>query len=322
MPTEITTPPGRIVWGHPTKARPRTDQKTKQVLLDQQGNPRQSWSFGVAFDKATFQQHIWPALAAEAATAFPQGAPPAFAWKYVDGDGVDREGKPFNQREGYAGCYVLSISTELQAPPIFKFANGAYQQLAADGIKCGDYVAVGLNLKANVPTDRTQTPGIYINPTAVEFVGYGTEIVSAGTADPNAIFKGQHHALPPGASATPIGAPAGAPGMPGTGQAPAYAPPGGPPPGYPPQQPQYAPPAAQPGGYPAPQAAPGGYPPPAYDFAAGQPGQPMQQPQYAPPPMQQPGYLPQQPMQPQYTPQPGPGAPAGYPQPGMIPPGR
>lgn len=213
MPIEITTPPGRIIWGHPTKARDKINKDTKQKVLKADGSPAQQWSFGVAFDKATFQSHIWPAMAAEAATAYPQGVPGKFSWKYTDGDSVDGEGKPYNQREGYAGCFVLAISSELMAPPVFKLVNGAYQQLPADGIKCGDYVSLGLNIKVNVPTDRTHTPGLYINPQAVEFVGYGTEIVSQGTADPNAIFKGAQHQLPPGASATPAGAQPGAPAM-------------------------------------------------------------------------------------------------------------
>ena len=213
MPTEITTPPGRIVWGHPSKAKPRTKQNSREPLLDATGQQRQSWSFGVAFDKVTFQNHIWPALAAEAATAFPQGTPPTFSWKYVDGDTIDREGKPYNQREGYAGCYVLAISTELMAPPIFKFNGTGYDQLPGESIKTGDFVVVGLNLKVNVPTDRTQTPGLYVNPTIVEFVGYGPEIFSQNAVDPMAALGGRTHALPPGASATPLAA-TGAPGHP------------------------------------------------------------------------------------------------------------
>lgn len=322
MPTEITTPVGRIVWGHPTKSRTKTDQRTKQPIL-KDGQPVQQWAFGVAWDKATFQQYIWPALAAEAQAGYPGGTPPQFAFKYVDGDTLDREGKPYNLREGYAGNIVLSISSEFRAPPIFKFVNGSYQQLQPDAVKCGDYVSVGLNLKVNVPTDRTHTPGLYVNPTAVEFVAYGTEIISAATADPNAIFKGQQHQLPPGASAVPIGAPAGAATMPGMG---AQAPMMGGQPGYPPQQPMAAPQPAyapQPG-YPPPVAAqapvggqPGYMPPPAPDFVqnagmqqpapgyAPQPGypppvaapamQPGGQPGMAPPPMMAPGYPPQQP---------------------------
>lgn len=242
------------MWGHPTKSRVKTDQKTRQPIL-KDGVPVQQWGFGVAFDKATFQTYIWPAMAAEAATAYTQGVPPAFSWKYVDGDTVDRDGKPYNQREGYAGCFVLSITSELQAPPVYKLENGAYKQLPADAVKCGDWVSVGVEFKVNVPTDRTHTPGIYVNPQAIEFIGYGTEIHSAAAVDPMAVFKGAAHHLPPGASATPL-APTGGSGMPGMpgGQTPAYSPPApGPAPGMSPppggmQPPPPAPPAPPPPG--------------------------------------------------------------------------
>jgi hypothetical protein len=219
MAIEIATPVGRIVWGHPTKSKNKTRKNpstgANEVVL-KDGQPVQQWSLGVAFPKAEFQAAIWPAMAQEAATVFPNGTPPKFSWKYQDGDGIDDQGKPFNLREGYAGCYVLAISSELMAPPLFKLNGGKYDQLPGDAVKCGDYVVCGLNIKANVPVDRTHTPGLYINPLGIEFVGYGTEIQSQGAIDPMAIFKGAQHQLPAGASATPVQAP-GAPGMPGMG---------------------------------------------------------------------------------------------------------
>lgn len=223
MPVEIATPVGRIVWGHPTKPRNKTRKNpatgANEVVMKADGSgPIQQWSFGVAYDKAQFQAGIWPAMSQEAAALFSNGVPGKFSWKYQDGDGVDDQGKPFSAREGYAGCYVLAISSELQAPPIFKLNGGKYDQLPGDAIKCGDYVVVGLNIKANQPSDRTHTPGLYMNPTLVEFIGYGTEIVSQGNVDPMALLGGQARQLPPGASATPMQAP-GAPGLPGMGAA-------------------------------------------------------------------------------------------------------
>jgi hypothetical protein len=177
------------------------------------GQPVQQWAFGVAFPKNEFAP-IWAAMSQEAATGYPQGTPPKFAWKYQDGDGIDSNGQPFNKREGYAGCFILTITTEAFAPPIYKFQNGAYVQLNADQIKTGDYVAVALNIKVNVPTDRTHTPGLYINPEAIDHVGYGQEIHNG--PDPMALFGGQQRQLPPGASATPIASNGGV-AMPGTG---------------------------------------------------------------------------------------------------------
>jgi len=89
MAVELTTPVGRLVFGHPTKSRTKTNQQRQPLLKD--GQPVQQWVFGVAFDKAQFQATIWPAMEQEARTIFPSGAPPAFSWKWKDGDGVDRE---------------------------------------------------------------------------------------------------------------------------------------------------------------------------------------------------------------------------------------
>jgi hypothetical protein len=262
MPIEIASPVGRIVWGHPTKSRdktrknPQTGANEKVMKADGSG-PVQQWSFGVAFNKAEFQAVIWPAMAQEAATAYPNGTPPKFSWKYQDGDGVDDQGKSFSAREGYAGCYVLAISSELMAPPIFKLNGNKYDQLPGEAIKCGDFVVVGLNIKVNVPTDRTHTPGLYMNPSLVEFIGYGTEIVSQGHADPMALLGGQQRQLPPGASATPLQNP-NAPGIGAMGGMPA-------PGAAPMQQPGMAQPMQQPGmmQQPQPMAAPQPMAPPA-----------------------------------------------------------
>jgi hypothetical protein len=308
MTVEFTTPVGRIVWGSPTKSRGKTRKNAVTQALEpvmKDGVQVQVWSFGVAFDKATFQASIWPYLSQEAATLYQGGQVPAkFAWKYTDCEEIDDNGKRYGEREGYEGCYVLAISTELQAPPVFKFNGTSYDQLPADAVKCGDFVAVGLNVKGNIPSDRTMTPSLYINPTVVEFVGYGKEIVSATAVNPMTALGGRQHQLPPGASATPIGGGngVGMPGMgqpmaqPGMGQTMAQ-------PGMMPQQPMQQPgmmpgqPQAQPQYAPQPMAQPAMMPPPAHDFVqgAGQQPQPMQQPQaqpqYAPQPMAQPGMM-------------------------------
>ena len=283
MATEFTTPPGRIVWGNPAKATIKKDNKTKQPVL-RDGKQVEQWAFGLAIPKADFNAHVWPFLAQEAATIFPHGVPQNFSWKFKDGDGVDSDGKPFNQREGYAGHFVLTISTEAFAPQIFKNEGGRYRQIDPSEIKCGDYVVVRINAKANQPADRTHTPGVYINPVGIELIGYGQEIVTSG-ANPDEMFGGKTYALPPGASATPQ-APAGgtlppyatapyqAPQATGPSVPPQAAPygvaPGQPQaynaPGAPVSAPQYAPPQQAPGQP---------LPPPAHDFVrnAGQPPQ-------------------------------------------------
>ena len=244
MGTEIITGVGRIVWGNPAKPQIKKDPQTKQPVL-RDGQQVNQWVFGVAFPKAEFEQMIWPAMAKESAQGYPNGTPQHFAWKYNDGDGVDSNGQPFNSREGYAGHYVLTVSTEAFAPPIYKLMNGAYVQLQPDQIKTGHYVVLALNIVVNVPTNRTHTPSLYINPVAIEHVGYGQEIHNG--PDAQQLFGGSQYQLPAGASQTPVAS--GGAGMPGTGQQP-------------------------PMGQPAPQQ------PPANDFVqnAGHQGMPGQQP--------------------------------------------
>lgn len=318
MPYEVMLPVARVVWGHPAKLEGKTDPDTKQPVMKKDGSGQQAQvcSFGLAIPKDAFAAQVWPYMDAEAKSVYPNGAPQKFSWKYKDGDtATDSKGNPYNQMEGRAGCYILTISTEAFAPPVYKLENGVYRQLQANEIKCGDYVAVGVEIKANVPKSATHTPGLYINPKAVELVGYGSEIRSVGV-DPMAMFGGQQRQLPPGASLTPQATP-GAPMMPAMT-------PGAPQPGMIPQPvpmaapapaPMMAPqpvpvaapaPVMQPGVMPqpapmAPQMQPGVMPAPAPDFVNGIAGQPqMMQPAPMAP---QPGMMPQ-PM-PGQTPMPG-----------------
>ena len=201
MTTSFKTGVGRVVWGHPAKSTVKKDMTTKQPIL-KDGVQVEQWAFGVAFPKAEFEQFVWPNLSAEAATGYPNGVPANFAWKYVDGDGVDSAGKPFSEREGYAGCYILTCSTTLKAPALFKLSNGVYIQHPSDQIKPGDHVVVAVDCTVNVPSNRTHTPGLYINPDAVEHVAYDTEIFHG--PDAQTLFGGQVHQIPSGASATPV----------------------------------------------------------------------------------------------------------------------
>lgn len=338
---KLLTPVGRIVWGHPSKAKTQTDPVTRQVKLDKMGQPQQVWSFGLAIPKAEFGQYIWPLMSQEAASAYPNGVPQGFSWKVKDGDTVDRKGIPYANREGYAGHMVLTVSTTTFAPQVFKNENGAYRVLNENEIKCGDFARLNLNMKVNVPTSPTHTPGLYINPNGVEFIAYGQEIINTG-ADPDDLFQGAPvAALPMGASLTPI---ANAATGPMAGQMPMGQPtqgfnqqPGftnaGPAMNQQMGQQQYGVNQPQPvanalpsnnmgGGYPQPtqpvqQGPGGGYPPPAHDFHqnAG-----MQQPGFTNQPVNyaaQPGTPMTAPGQPGLMGQPSGGAPNAYPSNGM-----
>lgn len=326
--TEFNSSIGRIVWGHPMKLQQRKDNNDNPIF-NEDGTPAMGIAFGLAIPKADFVANEWPNMHAEASKGYPSGAPQNFSWKYKDGD-VDKDSKgvPLSSKEGYAGCYILTISSNTGFPPaVYKFDphSNQYRQMAENEIKAGDYVRVALNLQVNVPAKSTHTPSLYVNPQAIELIGYGTALASGGV-DPMKAFGGQAVALPSGASATPIGgAPAGV-GMPAPGGMPQQ-PAAAPQPGYPAQPMAPAPvaPQAPQPGYPAqpmapapqyaPQpAAPGGMPAPAHDFVHGQPqapqpgypAQPQAMPQYAPQPAPQPGYPAQ------------PAAPGGMP--GMMPP--
>lgn len=207
-PTILITPPARIVWGHPLKSKAKTNQKTKQKILTDAGAEIPVWAFGMAFEKAIFEQQVRPYLQQEAAKMFPGGSVPAdFSWKFKDGDtAVDNKGKPYRDRDGYAGHYVLAASTELKAPEAYRQdQNGTFRQISDTEIKTGYYIIAELTIKGNA------SPGIYVNPNMVCLVGQGDAIVGH-ESDPTTAFGNVNYQLPQGAqplSAAPtVGQPA------------------------------------------------------------------------------------------------------------------
>lgn len=317
---------GRIVWtsGDLFQGRLKLDQNTRQPKLNAKGEQMIEYGFGLAVPKSVLNQmaegqpgHIWAVIHEETRKIYPSGQiPPGFAYKYKDGDGIDDKGVPFSNREGYPGCLVFACTTSI---PIkyFRF-EGGNNIIVPDGIKCGDYVNVQLSVKAHGAIG-TGKPGLYLNPNAVQLIGYGEAIINQPSGDQ--IFGFAQPPLPPGASATPVAptagflVPAQAPmappmpqGYPQPQAQPAYAPQ---PQGYPqqqqaPAQPHYGvlPQTHQPQGYPQPGNV---LPMPGHAPAAA----PMSQPIYAPPPgnpAMAPGYA-----QPAYPSSPQ--APAQYQQP-------
>ncbi len=277
MPQEILIQ-GRIVRGHPAIKKPVIDDATKKQKISENGTPRENIYFGLAVEKSVFSQQYWPNFYQEALTSFPQGVPNNFAYKFIDGDTNDAEGKPYSRHPGYAGCFVINFSTEGFPPPIFKqdpAAPGGYRQMSPEEVSCGDYVAVTSLLKYNGNTG-TRKPGLYVNPTAILFVGYGEKIASA-SVDPSEKFKGFQAQLPAGASATPLMSSAPMPSAMMPNAAPQYAPaPAAPQYAPAPAAPQYAPAPAAPQYAPAPAAS--GMPAPHTQFVADATGQPYNAP--------------------------------------------
>lgn len=208
---------GRIVWvpGDLFKGKVKIDQNTKQPKIDSKtGAQIIEYGLGLSVPKTELAPDktgaaIWSAMHEEAYQIYPsRQIPPSFAWKYKDGDGVDHNGAPFGNREGYPGCLVFALTSQLPMK-FFRYENGSYVQVN-DGIKCGDYVQVQVQVKAHGAVGQGK-PGLYLNPMAVLFLGYGKEIIN--TPSPEQMFGGQAPTLPAGASATPF-APEGAPLMP------------------------------------------------------------------------------------------------------------
>lgn len=304
---------GRIVWtsGDLFKGRQKVDGN-RQPRFNTKGEPMMEYGFGLAVPKNSLNSdpnQIWQAIHEEAYTLYPsRQLPPAFAMKYKDGDGIDDQGKSFALRTGYAGCLVFACTTSL---PIKFFRNDNGKVELSDDptlFYSGCYVQVQLQVKAH-PAQGQGKAGLYLNPNAVLFLGHGERIINAPSGEQ--IFGTTMPTLPPGASATPVGAP------------PMLVPPGG---GYQQAQAPMQPPGFAPGGGwgapPQTQAAPpmgmqvGGQP--AFAPSMGQPSvaAPAVQPHYGVlPAAHQPQMAP-----PQYAPQGAPAMPAAPPmgQPALI----
>jgi hypothetical protein len=148
---------------------------------------------------------------------------PKFAFKVTDGDSQvpnTRGTKPCD-REGFPGHWILNFSGGY-APKCYT-AGGAELITDPNMIKRGYYIRIYGSVKGN---GSQQQPGIFLNHSMVELVGYGEEIVSG--PDGSAIFGGQPAGqLPAGASSTPVAPstpmaqPGNAPAAPATPNAPA-----------------------------------------------------------------------------------------------------
>jgi hypothetical protein len=138
---------------------------------------------------------------------------PNFAYKVIDGDGPDQNGKLNSTKDGFAGHWVVRFASSY--PPRLFYAGryAANEQIQEKGaIKRGYYVRVSGTVEGNA---NAQRPGIYVNLDMVELSAYGPEIVSG--PDAGEAFGAAPTALPAGASPTPLTPPPTAPGARGTG---------------------------------------------------------------------------------------------------------
>ncbi len=242
---------GRIVQGDPFTAQ-TTNGKGEPLLIKSgvnAGKPTQKFWIKVAFSKndPSFTA-FWQGIVSEARRLMPQYfnpqgecIHPRFAWKCMDGDGVDSNGNSNATKEGFPGHWIIGFASNY-APKCYPKGkyDPAFQLTDPNSIKRGYYVRVSGTIGANIPADQTDVPGVFLNLSIVELMGFGQEIVSGpnaqeilGGAPPPVYIPqgmsetpllGNNNAQPGvhvAAGGTPITQPAGLfPNMPGTPQQP------------------------------------------------------------------------------------------------------
>lgn len=291
MPTEVFVS-GRIVWASgpsPLEKGDKINQDTGQPIM-KDGVKQQEIGFGLAVPKNVNGQPnpefaaYWQAANIEAAKQC-NGIAPAwpnnriFSYKLKDGDAklppdIKRNLPERDPPDHTKGCWVIAIKSSLpNPPPVYDGSSGTWLQVDPNNIrgnklKAGDFVGVKLSIDGHLG----QSPGLYLNPNGLTFIGFGEAVTR--NADPNAMFGAAPGAvaLPPGASATPVGPGIAPPAMPGQ---PPAAPPAAPAPLAPPSAPGAAlpglPPAAPPAALPG-IVSPGANPPAAPGLAPALPG--------------------------------------------------
>ena len=261
--TEILTPVGRLVQGSLSKGSTKGFKNEDLVWKSgvNAGMPRTVWYAGLAIDKNDPGLPAFFATMQAVATAgYPggQAGQSTFAWKMIDGDGVDKDGKPYAEREGHAGCYIFRFTTSYPIKCSKDNGAGLLVEIPPEEIKKGYYIRIAGSITAG----DDLKPSIFLNMNMVQLVGYGTEIQSG--PDANQVFGGTNAApLPAGASATPL--------APATGAFEQASAPVQQPPVQPMQQPVLQQPAQQPPVQQAPVQ-------PMQQPVLQQPAQPMQQP--------------------------------------------
>lgn len=245
---DFTTPVGRLVQGDCFVGNDKDRKGIAYVIKTgpNAGKPTKKFYFGVAFPKLLANgmpneefNTFYRAVTDVARTGYPQffngpidpltGKPgcthPRMALKIADGDGSDEDGKPNNQKEGFAGHWVVKFGGSF-APRCFAVGKFQPEQQLQDPstIKRGYFVAVSGTCEPNIGSD---VPGVYMNGNLVALVGSGPVIVSGPDAS-EAFANIPMGSLPAGCvvGATPANMPAvpnagGVPNVPGVSSVPA-----------------------------------------------------------------------------------------------------
>lgn len=201
---EFTTPVGRLVSGDVFNGNEK-DRKGQPYIIKtgpNAGKPTKKWFFAVAFPKMLANgmpneefNNFYRAVIDTARAGYPAhfngpidpftGKPgcthPRMALKIADGDGTDEDGKPNNQKEGWAGHWVVKFNGQY-APRCFRLGQFAPEQQLQDpnSLKRGWYVSVSGTCEANIGSD---VPGVYMNGNLVCLVDSSAPVIVSG---PNA----------------------------------------------------------------------------------------------------------------------------------------
>ena len=233
----FSTPVGRLVQGDAFV--PQTKDQTGALRVyksgDKVGQPNPQYFVAVAFPKvdpldpsmqnrefAAFYALLERVARAEWPALWPNPTGPCvnpiFTLKVKDGDGLDRNGKPNNVKEGFAGHWVVSFASAYAPKVVRETSPGTnvWETLTdPSSVKRGYYVRIAGSATGN---DSPNTPGIYCNLDMIALIAFGQEIVSG--PDAATAFGGTAATLPAGASALPMGGgtmpPAGAGAAPTT----------------------------------------------------------------------------------------------------------
>lgn len=215
----------RIIWGHPAMNPQTQNYETKAQLVTKDGKPYVKYNFGAAIPKFDIhgQQNpdwinLWNSVCFEAASLYGQNHPAimqpnfmpntGFSWKIRDGDAINPDtGQPI-----FPGHWVITFS-KVDYPSKLHDNTPECNVIAPEAIKTGDFVRVNYAVTSN---DSAANPGIHINHSYVQLVGYGDPLGTGPSG--KEVFGGQFQGqLPQGASlqpTAPTNAPAGQGGPP------------------------------------------------------------------------------------------------------------
>ena len=201
--SDILSPVGRLVAGHPMEMHPVMDDRTNvQKTFKDNITPMFNQSVGIAIPKAGethWNQTQWGAqIQAVAVAAYPRGehTMATFSWKITDGDSTEPNKKMVTpaSREGYPGHWVVFASSCFPTP---SYHAGKYQPHEViqnkNEIKKGDYVRISFN---TAPNNSSDSPGMYINPVMLELSRAGIAIMSGNAPDAAAAFGASAPVIP------------------------------------------------------------------------------------------------------------------------------